>query len=57
MPSVSTGTAVSVRGQWKDSPSGKQQAKELRATEVKVLGGNDATVGVDRVIARTASNY
>lgn len=36
--------AVRVKGQWKPSLPGKKQANELQATEVEILGGNDATV-------------
>lgn len=40
---LSTGTAVKVTGSLEPSPVGKEQAWELRATEVVTLGQNDAT--------------
>ncbi|KAF2121724.1 mitochondrial carrier domain-containing protein [Lophiotrema nucula] len=38
---LSTGTAVSITGQWKPSP-GQGQSHELQADSVRILGDNDA---------------
>ncbi|KAF2501794.1 mitochondrial carrier [Lophium mytilinum] len=40
---LSTGTAVSITGVWKESPSGKEQSHEIHAENVRILGDNDAT--------------
>lgn len=40
--SLSTGSAVSIRGQWTPSPAGKEQDWELQASKVETLGENDA---------------
>jgi asparaginyl-tRNA synthetase len=42
---LSTGAALRISGQWQPSPSGKEQSHELVASEVQVLGQNDADVG------------
>ena len=42
--SLSTGAAVSLRGQWIPSRNPTQQAAELKVEEVQVLGENDAEV-------------
>ncbi|KIW02798.1 asparagine-tRNA ligase [Verruconis gallopava] len=39
---LSTGAAVQISGQWQKSPSGKEQSHELVASEVTLLGDNDA---------------
>ncbi|KAF2433701.1 asparaginyl-tRNA synthetase [Tothia fuscella] len=39
---LSTGTAVSITGNWQLSPSGKEQTYELLADSVRALGDNDA---------------
>ncbi|XPS68722.1 Asparagine--tRNA ligase [Ascochyta lentis] len=39
---LSTGTAVTVTGKWKQSPGGKQ-SHELQVEGIRVLGANDAT--------------
>jgi len=44
--SLSTGVAISVAGNWKRCPPGKEQSHELHANEVQVLGQNDAAVGL-----------
>lgn len=41
---LSTGAAISVTGMWKPCPPGKEQNHELQATDVQLLGQNDATV-------------
>lgn len=40
---LSTGIAVAITGQWKESPSGKEQTYELQAEQIRILGQNDAT--------------
>ncbi|KAF2814879.1 asparaginyl-tRNA synthetase [Mytilinidion resinicola] len=40
---LSTGSAVSITGKWKESPSGKEQSHEIHAENVRILGDNDAT--------------
>ncbi|KAK8243757.1 mitochondrial carrier domain-containing protein [Phyllosticta capitalensis] len=40
---LSTGVGVAITGQWQPSPPGKQQAQELHAQQVRVLGENDST--------------
>ncbi|KAK7521682.1 hypothetical protein IWZ03DRAFT_323994 [Phyllosticta citriasiana] len=39
---LSTGVGVAITGQWQPSPPGKQQAQELRAQHIRVLGENDS---------------
>jgi asparaginyl-tRNA synthetase len=39
---LSTGVSVSIQGTWEASPNGKEQACELHANNVKVLGENDS---------------
>jgi asparaginyl-tRNA synthetase len=41
---LSTGAALRITGQWQPSPSGKEQSHELLASDVQVLGENDAEV-------------
>jgi asparaginyl-tRNA synthetase len=41
---LSTGAAIHITGQWQRSPLGKEQSHELLASDVKVLGENDAEV-------------
>lgn len=41
---LSTGAALRITGQWQPSPSGKEQSHELVASNVQVLGDNDAEV-------------
>ncbi|KAI9666311.1 MAG: asparaginyl-tRNA synthetase [Bathelium mastoideum] len=38
---LSTGVAVTIGGEWRPSPSGKQQSHELHAKSVKVMGQHD----------------
>ncbi|KAK5002029.1 asparaginyl-tRNA synthetase, partial [Cryomyces antarcticus] len=40
---LSTGVGVTMIGDWRPSPPGKQQASELHTKEVKILGQNDVT--------------
>ncbi|GME35763.1 Asparagine--tRNA ligase, mitochondrial [Neofusicoccum parvum] len=39
---LSTGVAVSIHGEWHESPAGKQQSHELHAQSIRVLGQNDS---------------
>jgi len=41
---LSTGAALRIIGQWQPSPSGKEQTHELVASDVRILGENDAEV-------------
>lgn len=43
---LGTGTSVRISGLWQPSPAGKEQASELRAQKVEVLGAADAEVSV-----------
>ena len=44
---LSTGAALRISGKWQPSPSGKEQSHELVASDVQVLGDNDAEVWVE----------
>ncbi|MCJ1310004.1 asparaginyl-tRNA synthetase [Agyrium rufum] len=39
---ISTGSAVKIRGQWRASPSGKEQSHELDAEQTQLVGASDA---------------
>ncbi|KAK8168434.1 asparaginyl-tRNA synthetase [Phyllosticta citrichinensis] len=39
---LSTGVGVAITGQWQPSPPGTQQAQELHAQHIRVLGENDS---------------
>lgn len=42
--SLATGTSVLISGVWQLAPPGKEQAYELKADEVKIIGSTDAEV-------------
>lgn len=42
--SLATGTSVLISGVWQPAPPGKEQAYELKADEVRIIGSTDAEV-------------
>jgi aspartyl/asparaginyl-tRNA synthetase len=47
--SLSTGTAVRLTGEWKESPNPQAQTHELHVSKSDVLGVSDASVCVEDI--------
>ena len=52
--SLATGTSVLISGIWQPAPPGKEQAYELKANEVKIIGSADAEVSATILSLRKA---